>query len=312
MTPRSADGHGRVRVGLFSGGVKNIARAALVLLMGCHHRSETAPDVQERGAAPVAVVASAAPPAAPPLAPIACAPDLGSVGTLPRSRVASTQPALIVEIARTRAVIDEHKAGTPAVVLRTSDGQRCDRFIEAAGAIDGPFFGFAGSSAAWKAKPYVGVGDFANLVVAITDDHDDIQALYEHEHNVTMDATYHLDRLDVGGAFIPYVTSHSGADGRSSAFVELFGLFAGAPKSLVVIDGWGPTPNAVAEVSVAAGGATPQLDAVTSRGPASCERADCVVCKKTRYAWSGTTGTFRRTSGPSAATCPGEPNSAPE
>ena len=297
--------------------MKNIATAALVLVMRCHHKAETAARAQAQDAAPAVAVTSAAPsaalPVAPPLAPIACAPDLGSVGTLAPARVASTQRTLIVEIARTRAATEDHTAGAAAVVLRTSDGKRCDRFIEATGAAGGPFFGFAGSSAAWKAKPYVGVGDFANLVVAITDERDDIRALYEHEHNVNMDATYKLDRLDVGGAFIPFVTSHSGGDGRSSAFVELFGLSAsGAPKSLLVIDGSGPTPHAQAEISVATGGAAPVLEGVTSRAPASCVLADCVVCKKSRYAWSSTADAFRRASGPAAATCPDALISAPE
>jgi hypothetical protein len=212
---------------------------------------------------------------------------------------------VIVELARTRAAGDFWKSGASAVVLRTSDGKRCDRFVESHDTVAGPFFGFAGSTAAWKAKAYIGLGDFANLVVTIVDDHDDIRALYEHEHNVNMDAGYRLARLDVGGAFVPMVTSTSGGDGRTDAFAELFGVSSsGDPKTLLVIAGTGPMPHAIGQIEVTSGGAAPELESITSKAPANCLMRDCLVCSRTKYVWNAATAAFERKGGTTPVKCP--------
>jgi hypothetical protein len=291
---------------------------ACAVLAGCRKPAAVHAE-SDAGARDAAIGADARAPtvdAGGPATQTGCAPELDVVAPVAPARLLPSQRTWAGDGAAARPVVAERrrartadrwwKPGAPAIVLRTADGARCDVFVHSED-LAGPFFGFPGSGAAWKAEVHLGTAEFGHLVVVVLDDGGDVRALYEHEHNVAMDAGGKALRIPLGASDgLLAVTSSSGGDGETDAFLELLGLSAsGEPQRLLELHGTGPMPHAVAEVTVKDASAKPELEGITSKGKGpDCFTRECLVCSKGRYAWNAKSATFTRVGGVASTKCP--------
>jgi hypothetical protein len=249
---------------------------------------------------------------------IGCAPELETLATVPPARLLASQRTwdgdggavrpVLAERRRTRVGDRWWKPGAPAVVLGTADGARCDTFVSSAKDLAGPFFGFPGSTAAWRAEVHLRTTDSGHFVVVVLDDRDSVRALYEHEHEASLGAGAKVHRVPFGDADgLLVAESSSAGSGRAVAYLEILGLSpSGEPQRLLELHGSGPAPHALASVVVwRRTAAVSELESITSQASpdVECVQRKCLLCARTRYVWDAKSGKFEPSGRPAGTTC---------